>query len=177
MPGSFGLGQVRWLYHQEAFDDADSIESSAYNVDYVYAVWRDCFDGNLTWLNNVEGRGDYVAGDAMGCTGVWFSGRWYTQRAVGYIANLSQPGRTDLGATRLLSWRVGAQRADLMSIRVSDMTQAAERGASGEEVEVWVAITQGASTKFVGFPRAIRLNWSKPELRSRWQSFAPPPEL
>ncbi|MGB3737213.1 MAG: hypothetical protein WA964_19825 [Ilumatobacter sp.] len=85
-PESFGLAQVRWLYHQEGFEDANSIGSSAYNVDYTYAVWRDCYEGNLTWLNDVEGRGDYRAGDVEGCLGVWFAGRWYTAGAVEYIS-------------------------------------------------------------------------------------------
>ncbi len=93
-PESFGLGQVRWLYHQEAFEDGNAILSSAYNVDYTYAVWRDCYEGNLTWLNGVEGRGDYGAGDVEGCLGVWFAGRWYAGGADEYIsivqANLAE---------------------------------------------------------------------------------------
>ena len=40
----------------------------------------------MNWLNSAEKGKDYVAGDATGCLGVWFSGRWYTQRAVDYIA-------------------------------------------------------------------------------------------
>ncbi|MEP6298260.1 MAG: hypothetical protein ABJ382_13110, partial [Ilumatobacter sp.] len=85
-PESFGLGQVRWLYHQEAFEDANAILSSSYNLDYTYAVWRDCYEGNLGWLNSVDGRGDYRAGDVEGCLGVWFAGRWYTPGAEQYIA-------------------------------------------------------------------------------------------
>jgi autotransporter family porin len=82
-PESYGLGQVRYWYHREAMDDA--IVSSAYNVDYVYALWRDCFEGRVTWLNTVERGRDYAAGDVWGCLGVWFSGRWYTQPAVDYM--------------------------------------------------------------------------------------------
>jgi autotransporter family porin len=85
-PESIGLLQVRWLYHMEAFEDSNTILSTAYNADYTYAVWRDCYDGNLTWLNDVERGGWYEAGDVDGCLGVWFSGRWYTQPAVDYIA-------------------------------------------------------------------------------------------
>jgi hypothetical protein len=88
-PESVGLGQVRWLYHSEAFDQDNAVKSSAYNLDYTYAVWRQCFEGNLEWLNTVEGRGDYAAGDAIGCLGVWFSGRWYTDAAQGYIARFN----------------------------------------------------------------------------------------
>ena len=84
-PESIGLGQVRWLYHQTAFDNGNAIDSSAYNLDYTYAIWRTCYEGGFEWLNTVEGRGDYAAGDAVGCLGVWFSGRWYTDAAIGYI--------------------------------------------------------------------------------------------
>lgn len=85
-PESIGLLQVRWLYHQEAFEDSNAILSTAYNIDYAYAVWRDCYEGNLTWLNTVERGAWYEAGDLEGCMGVWFSGRWYVDRAITYIA-------------------------------------------------------------------------------------------
>ncbi len=95
-PESYGLSQVRWLYHKSAFFTSENevqanltnnaIYSTAYNVDYWGAVWRSCFDGEMNWLNSAEKGKDYVAGDATGCLGVWFSGRWYTQRAVDYIA-------------------------------------------------------------------------------------------
>jgi len=85
-PESVGTSQVRWLYHGQAFENNNALFSTAYNVDYAYAVWRDCFEGNLTWLNTVERGATYGAGDAWGCTGVWFSGRWYTGPAVAYIA-------------------------------------------------------------------------------------------
>jgi autotransporter family porin len=81
---SIGLMQVRWFYHQPAFQGA--VKSSAYNLDYSYSVWRDCFEGNATWLNTVERGKDYAKGDAWGCVGLWFSGRWYTQAANEYIA-------------------------------------------------------------------------------------------
>jgi hypothetical protein len=83
---SFGLGQVRVPYHQSAFVDDNAKRSSAYNLDYTYAVWRECFEGRLTWLNTVERGATYGAGDLKGCLGVWFSGRWYTQPAREYIA-------------------------------------------------------------------------------------------
>jgi hypothetical protein len=84
-PESIGLGQVRWYYHQSAFVDGNAAKSSAYNLDYTYAVWRECFEGRLTWLNTVERGATYAAGDARGCFGVWFSGRWYTEAANSYI--------------------------------------------------------------------------------------------
>jgi autotransporter family porin len=76
---SIGLMQVRWAYHQPAFDGA--MKSSAYNVDYAYAMWRDCYEGNTTWLG-----GSYAKGDLWGCVGLWFSGRWHTADAETYIA-------------------------------------------------------------------------------------------
>jgi hypothetical protein len=82
---SFGLGQVRVPYHDTAFVNDNATVSSAYNVDYTYASWRECFEGRYSWLNEVEHGGTYAAGDAEGCLGVWFSGRWYTEPAKGYI--------------------------------------------------------------------------------------------
>jgi len=84
-PESVGLMQVRWQYHQAAFEGNNALNSTAYNLDYAYAMWRECFEGRVTWLNTVERGATYAAGDAWGCTGVWFSGRWYTQPAVDYI--------------------------------------------------------------------------------------------
>jgi hypothetical protein len=66
-------------YHGEAFQYSavNARNSSAYNLDYTYASWRGCYEGVYTWLNTVERNGTYGAGDAWGCLGVWFSGRWY----------------------------------------------------------------------------------------------------
>jgi autotransporter family porin len=88
-PESVGLLQVRYLYHLEAFQDANAIRSSAYNADYAYAVWRSCFEGNEGWLNTAERGATYAAGDLEGCLGVWFTGRWRTAEAVGYIGRVN----------------------------------------------------------------------------------------
>jgi len=85
-PESWGLLQVRYPYNQAAFPYA--ITSSAFNADWAYSSWRACFEGDLTWLNTVERGSDYAAGDAWGCFGTWFSGRWYTQGAKDYIARV-----------------------------------------------------------------------------------------
>ena len=84
---SWGLAQVRNSPgHASAYQySINARTSSAYNLDYTYANWRACYEGVLTWLNNVEGRGDYGPGDAWGCFGVWFSVRWYTQAAINYL--------------------------------------------------------------------------------------------
>lgn len=95
-PESLGLGQVRYLYHGTAFAEdqrsggAGAYRSSAYNLDYTYAVWRSCYEGNETWLNTVERGSSYGAGDVWGCLGVWYSGRWHTAAAEGYISAVQQ---------------------------------------------------------------------------------------
>ncbi|HEY4331355.1 MAG TPA: hypothetical protein VGM78_02245 [Ilumatobacteraceae bacterium] len=85
-PQSVGLGQVRYPYHMQAFTNGNAVQSSAFNLDYTYGRWRQCFEGELTWLNTVERGQQYAAGDMWGCLGVWFSGRWYVPGAVQYIA-------------------------------------------------------------------------------------------
>jgi hypothetical protein len=55
-------------------------QSTAFNVDYTYAVWRACFDGKETWLGK-----SYHAGDIWGCVGRWYSGDWY-KNSLNYIA-------------------------------------------------------------------------------------------
>lgn len=82
---SFGLGQVRVGYHDSAFVNNNAKLSSAYNLDYTYGYWRDCFEGNMTWHNTVERGSTYAAGDAWGCFGSWFAGRWHTAPANDYI--------------------------------------------------------------------------------------------
>ena len=82
-PESFGLGQTRFPYMSSAFPHA--YDSSAYNLDVTYAIWRSCFEGTETWLNTVERGRVYAAGDMLGCMGRWFAGRWYTPGAVNYM--------------------------------------------------------------------------------------------
>ena len=87
-PESVGSLQVRYAYHGSAFVDKNAINSTAYNLDYAYAVWRDCFDGGMGWLNTTDRGSEYAAGDQWGCLGVWFSGRWHTAAAEGYITQV-----------------------------------------------------------------------------------------
>jgi autotransporter family porin len=75
--------QVRTPYFRDSVEGA--LRSSSYNLDVTLAVWRNCYEGGETWLNHVERGRDYTAGDAWGCIGRWFSGRWYTAPAVAYI--------------------------------------------------------------------------------------------
>lgn len=95
-PESVGMMQVRWLYHKSAFYSSptensstltnNAILSTAYNLDYYAAIWRNCYNGVYTWLNTVERGATYSAGDSWGCLGMWYSGRWRTQPALNYIS-------------------------------------------------------------------------------------------
>ncbi len=60
------------------------------NADTAYGIWRACFDGYETWLNTVQRGQRYHAGDAWGCVGTWFAGRWRTAPALGYITKVKQ---------------------------------------------------------------------------------------
>ncbi len=88
-PQSVGLGQVRYPYHLEAFTNGgNAYKSSAYNLDYTYAVWRNCYEdpnGVYDWLNTVDRGSQYAPGDLWGCVGTWFAGRWHTADANTYI--------------------------------------------------------------------------------------------
>lgn len=80
--------QIRYPYWTPAFPSAGT--STAYNLDYALAARRSCFEGYDTWLNTVDRGQQYAAGDLWGCMGEWFSGRWYTQPAIGYINVVKQ---------------------------------------------------------------------------------------
>lgn len=102
-PESYGILQVRYLYHgpPSGLNTWPEVETStAYNADYAYNVWRECFEGDLWWLNTVERGEEYRAGDAWGCTGVWFSGRWKTAPANTYIADLQNYYNTKIWTTQ-----------------------------------------------------------------------------
>ncbi len=81
---SFGLMQVREPYFRDSIEGAK--RSSAYNLDVALNVWRNCYEGRETWLNDVDRGRQYGAGDAWGCIGRWFSGRWYTPASNDYVA-------------------------------------------------------------------------------------------
>jgi len=75
-PESYGILQNRYPYEQSAWPGIGS--STAMNADLAYGIWRTCYQGYEGWLNTVEHTGTYAAGDAWGCIGRWFSGRWHT---------------------------------------------------------------------------------------------------
>jgi hypothetical protein len=60
------------------------------NADAAYAIRRACFDGYEVWFNTVTRGREHHPGDAWGCVGRWFAGRWYTAPALGYIAKVKQ---------------------------------------------------------------------------------------
>jgi autotransporter family porin len=112
---SWGLGQVRNSPgHASAFQYGINAQtSSAYNLDYTYAVWRGCYEGVYTWLNQFERGSQYGPGDAWGCFGVWFSGRWYTQAAINYLEDGDTNGYGFRGVKthhRLRTWEDAAFR-------------------------------------------------------------------
>jgi hypothetical protein len=83
-PQSFGILQVKYRYFEPAWPGFGN--STAMNVDTMYAVWRSCYDGDEVWLNNQPRGKTYAAGDVWGCIGRWFAGSWYTPQAEQYIA-------------------------------------------------------------------------------------------
>jgi len=87
-PQSYGILQNRYPYEQQSWPGVG--RSTAMNADTAYAIWRACFDGSETWLNTVDRGSQYHAGDAWGCIGRWFAGRWRTAAADGYIVRVRQ---------------------------------------------------------------------------------------
>ncbi len=85
-PESFGILQNRYPYEKPAWPGIAS--STAMNADLAYGIWRVCFEGYEGWLNTVEHGSPYGAGDAWGCVGRWFSGRWHTGPGDQYVAKV-----------------------------------------------------------------------------------------
>jgi hypothetical protein len=87
-PESWGILQNRYPYEQSSWPGIGT--STAMNADLAYGIWRTCFEGYETWLNTVAPAPNppYRAGDAWGCIGRWFSGRWHNSDAEGYITRV-----------------------------------------------------------------------------------------
>jgi hypothetical protein len=85
-PESFGILQNRYPYEKSGWPGIAS--STAMNADLAYAIWRVCFEGYESWLNTVDRGRDYAAGDAWGCVGRWFSGRWHTAQGDPYVTKV-----------------------------------------------------------------------------------------
>lgn len=85
-PESWGLVQLRYPYQRSAWPGM--ADSTAFNADAAYAVWRACYEGYEWWLNYVERGQDYGPGDMWGCVGRWYADRWHTAPAEVYIARV-----------------------------------------------------------------------------------------
>ena len=96
-PQSYGILQNRYPYEDGGWPAI--ARSTAMNADAAYAIWRACYDGYETWLNTVPRGTQYKAGDAWGCVGRWFAGRWRTSAALGYIAKVKQYRREKIWLT------------------------------------------------------------------------------
>ncbi|HEV2461889.1 MAG TPA: hypothetical protein VGS80_26330 [Ktedonobacterales bacterium] len=86
---SYGILQLKWYYFQSTWPMSRA--NTAFNAEYIYGVIRTCFEGWTTYLNDatpLPGYPKYHAGDIWGCLGRWFSGTWYDQGAVDYIAKV-----------------------------------------------------------------------------------------
>ena len=59
--------------------------STAFSADVFGAAMRYYFNGDATWLNDVERGKEYVAGDMWGSFGAHYSGRWYDSGAEWYV--------------------------------------------------------------------------------------------
>jgi autotransporter family porin len=87
-PQSYGILQNRYFTEKPAWPGIG--DSTAMNADAAYAIWRSCYDGYETWLNNPPKGQPYHAGDLWGCVGRWFTGNWHTPEADTYIDLVKQ---------------------------------------------------------------------------------------
>jgi autotransporter family porin len=85
-PESFGILQNRYPYERTAWPGIAN--STAMNADLAYAIFRVCYEGWELWLNDVQPTAGYRAGDAWGCVGRWFSGRWHTPESETYVGRV-----------------------------------------------------------------------------------------
>ena len=83
---SYGMLQIKYIYSRTAWPM--SRDDTAFNVDYVYAYIRACYEGWISYLYErtpVSGYPRYHAGDIWGCVGSHYSGGWYDRGAINYI--------------------------------------------------------------------------------------------
>ncbi len=82
---AFGLLQIRTDYHPGTYPAIAN--NTAYNLDYSLAMKRTCFDGHL-WL------GEQTRGDAWGCMGVHYSGKWLDDDGKAYTEKVKNNYKT-----------------------------------------------------------------------------------
>ena len=85
---SFGLTQIKTTFHAGTYPLSNS--STAFNLDYYGALFRYYYEGHASWLNDMDKGQDYAAGDLWGAVGAHFAGRWYTEGAESYIADVKR---------------------------------------------------------------------------------------
>jgi hypothetical protein len=98
---SFGILQIKARTDPGTYPA--SKESTAFNVDFVLARWRICYEGGFSahgWLPP-EARGDL-----WGCVGVHWSGDWMDDGARAYIARVQRY----LSEKRWVAWGFPAKR-------------------------------------------------------------------
>ena len=86
---SYGILQIKYVYNKTAWPM--SRDDTAFNAEYVYGVIRTCYEGWTTYLYDrtpMAGYPRYHANDLWGCLGRWYSGGWYDQGALQYIASV-----------------------------------------------------------------------------------------
>jgi len=97
-PQSYGILQDRWPYMKQGWPGFG--RSTAMDADMAYGIWRSCYDGYETWLNTVDRGEQYHSGNAWGCVGRWFSGRWHTDASDGYVTKVKQYESQQIWKTR-----------------------------------------------------------------------------
>lgn len=86
---SYGILQIKYQYNTSAWPM--SRDDTAFSAEYVYGMIRACYEGWTTYLRSMTpqpGYPAYHAGDLWGCLGRWYSGGWYDQGAIDYIAKV-----------------------------------------------------------------------------------------
>jgi autotransporter family porin len=86
---SYGILQIKYQYNTSAWPM--SRDDTAFSAEYVYGMIRACYEGWTTYLRGMTpqpGYPAYHAGDLWGCLGRWYSGGWYDQGAIDYIAKV-----------------------------------------------------------------------------------------
>lgn len=86
---SYGMLQIKWHYFQDSWPMIR--DDTAFSAEYMYANIRACYEGWTTYLEDrtpLPGHPRYAAGDLWGCVGRWYSGSWYDQEALDYIAKV-----------------------------------------------------------------------------------------
>jgi hypothetical protein len=86
---SYGILQIKYRYFKTEWPM--SRQDTAFNAETVYGWIRNCYEGWADYLYQQTPTAGYPAyhpGDIWGCVGFWYSGSWYDQGAITYIAQV-----------------------------------------------------------------------------------------